>query len=258
MNDININESIKELKEKFEKIQKQGYIKGAVNKSKGNSGLTFERLIGKENDGFQIADYNGIEIKVKKNNRYRFSYLTLFNLVPSNCFGIMLKRLRNNYGIPDKEYSNVNTLMKSIYSNIKTTVQSRYSFKLQIKYSEKKIYLCIYDVNEKLIEKDIYWDFEDIISATKRKLNYLAFVKYDSKLINKEKYFKYTNINFYKFKGIDTFFELLEKGLIRMYICLSIYKSGQKIGKEHDHGIRFEIKECDLLKLYDEYKIKNE
>ena len=72
MNDININESIMNLKEKFEEIKKQGYIKGQVNKSKGNSGLTFERLIGKENDEFQIADYNGIEIKVKNNNRYSY------------------------------------------------------------------------------------------------------------------------------------------------------------------------------------------
>lgn len=255
MNDIDINKSIKDLKEKFKEIKKQGYIKGQVNKSKGNSGLTFERLIGKENDEFQIADYNGIEIKVKNNNRYSYRYLTLFSLVPSNCFGIMLKRLRNKYGIPDEKYSNVNTLMKSVFANMKTTTENGYSFKLEIKYSEKKIYLCAYDKNNHLIEKDIYWDFEDIISAIKRKLNYLALVKYDSKLINNQKYFKYVNMNFYKFKGIDTFFELIEKGLIRVYICLGVYKSGSKAGIEHDHGIRFDIKECDLLDLYNTYEI---
>ena len=228
MNDININESIMNLKEKFEEIKKQGYIKGQVNKSKGNSGLTFERLIGKENDEFQIADYNGIEIKVKNNNRYSYRYLTLFSLVPSNCFGIMLKRLRCNYGTPDKTYENVNTLMKSVFANMKTTTENGFSFQLKIKYDEKKMYLYIY---------------------------YLALVKYDSKLINTEKYFKYVNINFYKFKGIDTFFELIEKGLIRVYICLGVYKSGSKAGLEHDHGIRFDIKECDLLELYSEYRI---
>lgn len=107
-----------------------------------------------------------------------------------------------------------------------------------------------------MINKSIYWDFEDIISVVKRKLNYLALVKYDSKLINNEKYFKYTNISFYKFKGVDKFFELIEKGFIRVYICLGVFKSGHKIGKEHDHGITFGIKECDLLKLYDMCDIK--
>ncbi len=255
MDNININESAKDLKEKFEKIKKQGYIKGQVIKSKGSSGLTFERLIGKENDELQIADYNGIEIKVKNNIRYSFRYLTLFNLVPSNCFGIILKELRYNYGMPDETYNDVNTLMKSVFAHMKTSTENGYSFKLEIKYSEKKIYLYIYDKNDILVNKNIYWDFEDIISAIKRKLNYLALIKYDSKLINNEKYFKYTNINFYKFKGVDTFFELIEKGLIRVYICLGVFKSGPKEGQEHDHGIRFEIKERDLLKLYDKYEI---
>lgn len=257
MTEEKIDATIKELKEKFEGIKKQEFIKGQVNKSKGNSGLTFERLIGKGNDEFQIADYNGIEIKVKNNNRCSYRYLTLFSLVPSNCFGLMLKELRYKYGTPDKNYNDVNTLMKSVFANMKTTTEKGYSFKLEIKYSEKKMYLYIFNKNGILINKSIYWDFEDIISAIKRKLNYLALVKYDSKLINNQKYFKYNNINFYKFKGIDTFFELIEKGFIRIYICLGVYKSGFKAGLEHDHGIRFNIKECDLLKLYDKYDIKD-
>ncbi len=255
MNTVNINQSINDLQQKFEEIKRRGYIKGQIIKSKGSSGLTFEKLIGKENDEFQIADYNGIEIKVKNNIRYSYRYLTLFSLVPSNCFGIMLKKLRYNYGVPDKNYSDVKTLMKSVFANMKTTTENGYSFKLEIKYSEKKMYLYIYDKKQVLVDKSIYWDFEDIISAIKRKLNYLALVKYDSKLINNEKYFKYTNINFYMFKGIDTFFELIEKGLIRVYICLGVFKSGYKAGQEHDHGIRFEIKERDLLNLYDKYEV---
>jgi len=256
MNDIDINKSIKDLKEKFKKIKNMGYIKGQVVKSKGSSGLTFERLIGKENDEFQIADYNGIEIKVKNNLRYSYRYLTLFSMVPSNCFGLMLKELRKNYGKPDKDFSCVNTLMKSVFANITTTTENGYSFRLQIKYSEQKIYLCVYDKDNVLVDKKLYWDFVDVITAIERKLNYLALVKYDSKIINRNKYFKYDSIKFYKFKGVDTFFELLEKGLIRIYICLGVYKSGTKIGLEHDHGMRFDIKECDLLNLYDEYDIK--
>lgn len=253
MNDVKTKETAKELYEKFNKIRNMGYVKGLASRSKGSPGLTFEKLLGKENDEFQIADYKGIEIKVKNEIRYSYRYLTLFSLVPSNCFGILLKQLRNNYGSPDKDFKNINTLMKSVFANIKTKTQNGYLFKLQIKRTEKRIYLCIYDKNENLINKDLYWEFDDIKSVVERKLTYLALVKYNKKLINRCKFFKYNSIKFYKFKGINCFFNLLEKGLIRIYICLGVYKSGYKIGLEHDHGMRFDIKECDLLKLYDDY-----
>ena len=38
------------------------------------------------------------EIKVKNNFLSDYRYLTLFSLVPSNCFGLELKRLRREYG----------------------------------------------------------------------------------------------------------------------------------------------------------------
>lgn len=66
------------------------------------------------------------------------------------------------------------------------------------------------------------------------------------------------NIVVYRFinsKEKRLFFELLEKGIIRIHICLGVYKSGPKSGCEHDHGIRFDIKECNMLKLYDVYEI---
>lgn len=47
-----LQNTIMDLKEKFNTINKNGYIKGCKSKSKGNVGLTFEKLIGKENDEF--------------------------------------------------------------------------------------------------------------------------------------------------------------------------------------------------------------
>lgn len=253
MDDIDINKSFEDLKKKFDKISKMGYIRGKNQKNKGNSGLTFENLIGKENDEFQIADYNGIEIKVKNNFISDFKYLTLFSLVPSNCFGLALKNLRKKYGKRDVDFSNVNTLMKSVFANFKVYDENENSFQLEVNKNDKKVYLCIFDKEKQMIYKNIYWDFDEIISAINRKLNYLALVKYDKKRIYGHDYFKYSNITFYKFKGSKTFFELLEKGIIRIYICLGVYKSGPKAGCEHDHGVRFDIKECNMLKLYDIY-----
>lgn len=247
-------ESINDLKEKFIKINKKGYIKGLKQNNKGNVGLTFELLIGKDNDEFPIADYNGIEIKVKNNFGYR--YITLFSLVPSNCFGIELKKLRNNYGYFDTTYKNKKILMKSVFANKKVFLDNSFSFELKIKYNIKRIYLYIYDKNNKLLDNNIYWDFDDIINTIKRKLKTLALVKSNKKIINDIEYFHYKSINFYRLKDISIFFKLLEKGIIRLYICLGLYKSGPKEGQEHDHGITFGIKECDLLELYDEFNIK--
>lgn len=255
MYDIDINESFNDLKKKFDRIKNMGYIKDKNQKNKGNSGLTFENLIGKENDEFQIADYNGIEIKVKNNFLSDYRYLTLFSLVPSNCFGLELKRLRREYGKQDVNFSDVNVLMKSVFANFKVYDENNNSFQLEVNRKDERIYLCIFNRKKQVFNKSIYWDFDEIIGAIKRKLNHLALVKYDKKRIYGQDYFKYSSISFYKFKGIETFFELVEKGIIRIYICLGVYKSGPKSGCEHDHGIRFDIKECNMLKLYDVYEI---
>ena len=142
MYDIDINESFNDLKKKFDKIKKMGYIKGKNQRNKGNSGLTFENLIGKENDEFQIADYNGIEIKVKNNFLSDYRYLTLFSLVPSNCFGLELKRLRREYGKQDVNFSDVNVLMKSVFANFKVYDENNNSFQLEVnRKDERKYYL---------------------------------------------------------------------------------------------------------------------
>lgn len=151
----------------------------------------------------------------------------------------------------------IKILMKSIYANKKEYINYLYSRKLNIDYNDKKIYICIYDRWNNLIDNELYWDFDDIKSAIKRKLRNLALIKYNKKIISNLEYFKYESIKFYKLKDFSTFMELLEKGIIRIYVCLGIYKSGYKKGKEHDHGIVFGIKECDLLKLYDIYLNKN-
>lgn len=254
MENVIINESINELKAKFERIKDKGYIRGINNCNFGNAGLTFEKLIGKENDEFQIADYKGVEIKVKNNFSFcnKYKNIHLFSLVPSNCFGLELKRIRRMYGTKDKDFPDVNVFMKTIVSNRKIEVNDNYFFKLKVLYSEKRIYLYVYDKQNRLIDKNIYWDFEEIENVVERKLNYLCFVKYDSKLVSGNKYYKYVDMKFFKFKGMDTFFRLLENGNIRIYFCLGVYKSGYKKGMEHDHGVTFDIKESDLCKLYEE------
>ena len=55
----------------------------------------------------------------------------------------------------------------------------------------------------------------------------------------------------YKLKDFETFINLIESGIIRISIKLSIFKEGPKKGKIHDHGTSFGIQEKDIDKLFD-------
>ena len=69
-----IDENIRKLYRKFNEIRKMGYVKSVRNGSTG-IGATFEYLLGKEEESFEIPDYYGIEIKTKR--AYSKSYITL-------------------------------------------------------------------------------------------------------------------------------------------------------------------------------------
>ena len=249
MTEETINSIIK-LHNKFLKIQNLGFVNGINNKSKGNAGITFERLLGKENDNFQIADYHKIEIKVK--NESKTKLLRLFSLVPSNSFGIELKRIRNTYGIKDHQFKNIKTLQSFLGTTRKSIILSGYKIQLEINYNDEKLYLLIFDKNNTLLEKKIYWDFDDLIKTIERKLKNLAIIKFETKKINDKNQFHYTNINYYAIKSSVVFFKLIELGKIKINIDLGIYRSGTKIGKEHDNGIFFYINYSDLPELYNE------
>lgn len=246
------NKTISEIEEKFKEIKNKGYIRGIKQNNKGNAGFTFESLLNIQNNELPIADYKGFEIKTKHKLSKR--YISLFNLVPSNNFGIKLKKLRNNYGYFDKEYKNKKILMKSLFVNQKVHLNNDFIFELKIHYDTNKIYLYIYDKNFILLNNDIYWDLDDINAILNRKLKKLALIFYNKAVINNYEYFNYKEISFYKFNGKHCFYELLEKGIIRLYLSLGIYKSGRKKGLEHDYGVSFGIKEENLLNLYTKIK----
>lgn len=243
-------DSLIKLNNKFLKIQNLGFVNGINDKSKGNAGITFEKLLGKENDNFQTADYNEIEIKVK--NESKTKLLRLFSLVPSNSFGIELKRIRNTYGINDKQFKGIKTLQSFLGATKKSIIISGYKLQLEIDYIKEKLYLLIYDKNDNILEKKIYWDFDDLIKIIERKLKTLAIIKFETKKVNGKNQFHYTSINYYKIKSTVVFFKLIELGKIKINIDLGIYRSGLKIGKEHDNGIFFYINYSDLFELYEE------
>jgi len=243
---------IEELYSIFNSIKKRGWIEGTI-KGYSDVGKTFEKLIGVNDNTFEIPDYKNIEIKTKqsKNNLYS----TLFNCKPDGPYYMETERLKDTYGYSDRNMPKYKVLNNSVFCNEYVIIGNRYKFKLEINKEEKRIYLGIYSLKKELIEKSTYWDFDTLEEKLYRKMNLLAYVHAIKKYIKGKTYFKYTDINFYKLKSFNNFIDALEKGKIRVTFKVGIYKSGNKLGKTYDHGTGFDIKEEDLLELYEQIYI---
>lgn len=242
-----VYENIKELKDKFSMIKEKGWIK-SKRKDFGGIGITFENLIGVNSNDLEIPDYNGIEIKTKRS--YSKSYINLFNCVPTGPHYHEVERIKDKYGYPDSILKNYKVLNASVWATEKNKVGLFYYFKLKINRECQKIFLEVYNKNGKLIENFVYWDFDILEEKLLRKLKNLAFIKALVKHKNGNEYFKYYDMKIYKLKDFNCFIDLIEQGVIRINFKLSIFRKGNKIGKIHDHGTSFNIKECDLIKLY--------
>ena len=245
--------TIKQLKKEFEKISKKGYIKGIYNNF-ASIGRTFENELNLPRNIMEIPDYNGVEIKTRRT--YSKSYITLFNAVPDGERKNEIERLKNTYGYPCKRDRRYKVLYANAYGNIKNFGGIKYQYKLDVDRQNKKIYLCIYDRYDNLLEREVYWSFIYLESKIILKLQTLAIVNAWTKEIDGWNYFRYHKIDFYLLKDFETFLNLIEKGIIRVTFKVDIHFDKNHYGQTYDHGCGFAIKEENITKLYTKYKIE--
>ena len=216
MNDEKINESIKEIKEKFYEIKKKPFHK-SLRKGYGGLGYTFETLIGKDEDTSYEPDYKGIELKTKLG--YSKNSLTLFNLASHKIDEkSVYKYLIDNFGhYKDK---NKKVFVNEIYANKLIEIKYGIFWKLKILEDENKVKVLIINNSFKIIDDSIYWNLSDIKERLITKLKYMALIKGYPYKYNSELYYKYTNLNFYKLNGFSNYLELLKNGNIFIGINL--------------------------------------
>lgn len=240
--------SCTQLKKEFEKINNLGWIKSQSHGA-GNAGITFENLIGKERENFQIADYEGIEIKTSIENSLTRNYITLFSSAPNGKYLHETHRLLKTYGQSYNDYH----LFDKFYARIsgkKARMINGYFMKVKVGYIEKRLILEIYDKNFNLIDNESYWDFATIEKILSNKMKLLAYITVERKYENRKVYFHYKRINFYQSRDFYEFLKLIEEGIIQICFKVGVYKSGKKIGNIYDHGTGFEISKKNLLRLY--------
>lgn len=247
MNNL-IDDETKKLIEQFHVITNKKWIK-SVNKGLGSIGYTFERELGKTPDSLYFPDFYGTEIKCT--GCYSRYPITLFTSAFDGPTFPEINRLIDKYGYADVDYLDKKVLFANISCVSKSYVSSGYQFKLEIDDVEEKMYLCVYDMNENLIERASFIYLKTLYDHLVLKLSKLAVVYANKKVMNEEVFFWYYKLLIYKLKGFDTFILLLKNGIIKVSIIARISKSGVDVGRYRNKNLVFKIKKYDIGKLFD-------
>ena len=159
---------------------------------------------------------------------------------------------RETYGKYDDNFTDKKVLFVNLLFRKKVLVNDKYFFELNINYKEKYLYVNIYDIKMKLLEKRCFIDFDNIERRMKLKLNKLAVINGSKKKIYNYLYFRYYKITCYQFKSFDNFIKAIEDGKVKLSIILRFNKSGIKVGKNKNKNMIFTISQKDLNYIYDE------
>ena len=246
-----LDKKIREFQKEFIRIKKMEYVKTVRSGSTG-VGATFEYFLGKNEDSFEIPDFDGIEIKTRRS--YSKAYITLFNAVPTGSHFHETKRLRDCYGYPCKSDKYLKELYAEVFANCVTKVGLWYYFRLFVDWEHTRLILLIYDYKKDLIDEATYWDFDILREKLERKLQVLALVKAWPNHINGTEYFKYYKMNIFLLRDFKSFLLAIEKGFIKLSLKIGSYESSDKYGMVKEHGVGFSIREEDLLEVFDIYR----
>lgn len=250
-----MDNNFQNLLNQFKKISRKRYIKG-VKQSYGGIGLTFERELGKSPDSNYNPDYDGIEIKCTS----RFSHypLYLFTVAFDGPDYNEIMRIVENYGYPDKDFPDKNVIFAKLNCKYFSTINGKYNFILDLDEKEERLYLCVYDMNYKLIERISYIFFSTLINHLNTKLKKLALVYASQRKEEVDIFYRYYRILLFKLKSKEIFLNLLKEGTIKVDLISRISKSGQDRGRYRNKNLEFEISKDELEKLFDkvyEYEI---
>lgn len=243
-----MTEEVKKLIDDFKIIANKKWIK-SISKSFGSIGITFEKELGKNPDALYFPDYYGTEIKcVSRYSRYP---LFLFTVAFDGPSFPEINRIVEKYGYLDKNYPDKKVLFEKISCNRKSLVDDKYKFKLEVDENAEKLYLCVYDLNDELIERESFVYLKTIEEHLTLKLNRLAVIYASTKKEDGEKYFRYYKIDIYNLIGFERFLRLLKFGVIEVSLISRISKSGVDAGRYRNKNLVFSIKKNNIEKLFD-------
>lgn len=242
-----MNNSIDNLKEKFETIKKMGWVES---KRKGPTGIgyTFETLLGRNENNLPYYDFEDIEIKVHR--KKSSSPIHLFSATPDGDELFPIKKIVDKIGYPDKINPKHKVFNVTITGKKYTNLGYYKKLKIKVNYFKRKVDLrVVNNMNEKY-NLYVSWSFDLLKDKIKYKINKLAIINADVKVINGKEYFKYNNITFYQIKGFNHLIKLIDDGLINVTFKIGVFRDGPRKDQTHDRGTDFSIKQENLELLY--------
>lgn len=233
---------------RFKDIKSLGFVK-SNRRSNTGIGKTFEDYMGIVENNLNEPDLFGYEIKSHREEST--SYVTLFTKSPdfprkANNF------LNTNFGTPYEDNSNLNRLHTSLFANKFNSLNDKYAFKLINDAQNRTIRIGIFDLNTKqCINNDVGYTYDEIETNLRNKLKNLFYVSAKREFRDNNEYFFFNKAEIYTNPSLARFLDLLNKGLIMFDIRIGSYKSGNNIGRTHDHGSAFRIINSNIKLLYE-------
>ena len=251
------NNNLEKLKIEFNRIKSLGALENVKSdENDGGAGNTFEYHLGVTENNLTNPDFKGFEIKTKKT--FTHSAISLFTKKPSSSPEYDDNYMREQFGIPDKKYTKIKCLRTSIYANKFAKVYKKRKIRLNINRKEKKLFYEVFDMDENLIDNNVYWTF-DAIEEGSIKLKNMVIVNAKKTKLNGKDHFHYTDAKvLINYKSFDNLLNLIEEGIIRYDNRLGVNgpntktKTGRSLaGTPHNHGGGLRIMPSQVEKLFD-------
>ena len=205
-------------------------------------GKTLEDLLGITENNIDGPDFGEYELKSCRINSN--SMLTMFTLAPKPRGANAA--LRQKYGYISTAYGNEEKVLHATLSGDRFTDIAQTGHRLKFTCKDDGIYI----ESESGLE-NIYWSREALRKQFEKKYkNKFVYAKADSRGEGASEEFRF--LNAWELSGFDygSFSRLLEAGKIYIDLRIGQYHDGAKLGKTHDHGTGFRIRECDQPTLF--------
>lgn len=223
-----------ELQTKLEEIKALGFIK-THRKGDGGAGKTLEDLLGIKENNIPLPDLGELA-ELKSYRKSSKSMLTLFTLEPRPKGGDRDRLLLDNFGYSKRD----NGRAKELQITISCKQFTGQGLKLQVENDKIRVVGRDTDI-------DIYWDIDDLRQKFEAKIPALVYALADSKEIDGDEYFHYSETYMLEGFNFERFKEMIEKDAIvvdfRMY-----YRPN---GSVRNHGTAFRVKIRELYNCFD-------
>ena len=244
-------ESVREFITRFQAVRNRGWVRSHRANNTG-IGKTLEDLMGIDENNLDGPDLGEVEIKSQR--ALTSSKVTLFTKKPTEPDGANTI-LRDKFGITNPKHPDLMQMHASMFNYWNTTYE-RWGMRLKPVDIDERIYLQIKDLRtDEIVPFTCWYDYDIIRSIIAKKMNILAFVSADRKMVDGWEHFRYTECKIFHGGSFERFLGLMNSGKIQYDIRIGSYKTpGKSYGKVHDHGSGFRIARGHMPELFEGFE----